>query len=193
MSDPLKTFLSWLKDAKKQKEIKEPTAMSVATVDEQGRPDVRMLLLKGADDRGFVFYTNMGSQKGRQLAKVPYASLCFYWNPPGRQVRISGPVEQVSDEEADAYYASRAYLSRIGAWASKQSKPLGAYAELERAVAATMLKYPLGKVPRPPFWHGYRVKPEKIELWEELPFRLHKRVLHTKQEDGSWSEQPLYP
>lgn len=193
MSDPLKTFLQWLAEAKKTPEIKEPTAMSVSTLDAQGHPRSRMLLLKGADENGFVFYTNLESEKGHDLAEHPYAALCFYWNPPGRQVRVSGPVERVSEEEADKYFASRAYLSKIGAWASKQSRPLGNYAELERAVAATMLRYPLGKVPRPPHWSGFRVKAEMIELWEELPFRLHRRIVYKRKADGGWDKQPLFP
>ena len=192
MSEPLKTFLSWFEDAKKSG-IKEPTSMTVSTVDAQGRPNSRVLLLKGVDERGFVFYTNYESAKGLELMERPYAALCFYWNPPGRQVRVRGPVERVSKEEGDAYFASRAYVSKIGAWASQQSRPLGGYAELERAVAATMLKHPLGKVPRPPHWSGFRVFAEEIELWEELPFRLHRRVLHKRQADGSWAGQALFP
>ncbi|MDR1789542.1 MAG: pyridoxamine 5'-phosphate oxidase [Opitutaceae bacterium] len=193
MSDPLKTFLQWLEDAKKNPSIKEPTAMCVSTVDASGLPRARMLLLKGADERGFVFYTNLESAKGLDLRAKPFAELCFYWNPPGRQVRVRGPVRPVTDAEADAYFESRAYWSKIGAWASRQSRPLGAYAELERAVAATALKHPLGKVPRPPHWSGFRLEPESIELWEELPFRLHRRVLHTKNTSGGWDAQPLFP
>jgi pyridoxamine 5'-phosphate oxidase len=149
MKTPLATFQSWLDDAKRHG-VHEPNAMALATVDADGRPAVRMVLLKHADEHGFVFYTNTESPKADDLRHLAYASLCFYWNPPGRQVRVSGKVEPVPAEDADAYFNSRPYLSRIGAWASKQSKPLDGYAELERAVASTMVKHPRGRMPRPP-------------------------------------------
>jgi len=191
MADPLAIFHTWLADAQAAR-LPEPTAMSLATADAAGHPRVRMVLLKHADERGFVFYTNLESDKGRELAARPQAELCFYWKPPGRQVRVSGPVERVSEAEADDYFASRAYLSRIGAWASQQSRPLPAYAALERAVAATLLRYPGGRVPRPPHWSGFRVLPVSIELWEEKPYRLHQRVRYTRTAAG-WDAQPLFP
>jgi pyridoxamine 5'-phosphate oxidase len=191
VTDPLATFQEWLDDARRRG-LKEPTAMALATVGTDGWPSVRMLLLKHADERGFVFYTNLESDKGRALAAHPQAELCFYWNPPGRQVRVRGPVERVSDAEADAYFNSRPYLSRIGAWASQQSRPLGGMAELERAVAAQMIAHPMGQVPRPPHWSGFRVVPEMIELWCEKPFRLHERVRYFREGTG-WRPQPLYP
>ena len=147
--EPFDLFRQWFADATAS-EPNDPNAMALATVDPQGMPDVRMVLMKGYDEQGFVFYTNTESPKAADLRHQPYASLCFYWNPPGRQVRVSGRVEPVSDAEADAYFNSRPYLSRIGAWASKQSKPLDGYAELERAVASTMVKHPRGRMPRPP-------------------------------------------
>jgi len=191
MADPLATFHRWLADAHSAG-LSEPTAMALATADAAGHPSVRMVLLKHADERGFVFYTNLESDKGRELAERPQAELCFYWKPPGRQVRVRGPVERVSEAEADDYFASRAYLSRIGAWASQQSRPLPAYAALERAVAATLLRYPGGRVPRPPHWSGFRVVPVSIELWEEKPYRLHQRVRYTRTAAG-WEAQPLFP
>lgn len=192
MIDPVTTFQRWLSDAQAAA-LPEPTAMALATVDENGRPAVRMVLLKHADDAGFVFYTNLESDKGRHLAAQPYAELCFYWKPPGRQVRVSGPVQRVTDAEADAYFASRSYGSRLGAWASQQSRPLPRFAALERAAAAVAVRYPTGSVPRPPHWSGFRVVPEAIELWEEKPFRLHERVRYTRQAGHGWTAAPLYP
>lgn len=191
MTDPLATFQAWLDDAKRHG-VHEPTAMALATVGPDGRPEVRMVLLKHADKDGFVFYTNLDSPKAAALRAHPEAELCFYWNPPGRQVRVRGTVEPVSEEEADDYFNARPYLSRIGAWASQQSRPLGGYAELERSVAATMIRFPRGKVPRPPHWGGFRVRPQQIELWTEKPFRLHERMLYTWA-GGRWEEQSLYP
>ena len=166
--------------------------MSLATVDAKGHPAVRMVLLKHADEAGFVFYTNLESDKGQQLAQTPVAELCFYWNPPGRQVRVHGAVEPVTDAEADTYFASRAYKSRIGAWASQQSRPLDSQSTLAAAVAKVAIKHPL-TVPRPPHWSGFRVVPEWIELWEEKAFRLHDRIRYQRLDNGSWSSQRLYP
>ncbi len=191
MTDPFTQFNAWLDEAKRSG-MDEPTAMALATADAQGRPAVRMVLLKHADERGFVFYTNLESAKAADLRANPRASLCFYWNPLGRQVCIGGHVEPVSAAEADAYFATRPRLSQIGAWASQQSRPMHGYFELERACAAVALRYPLGAVPRPPFWSGYRVVPERIEFWKQKPFRRHERILYTRENSG-WKKQWLYP
>jgi pyridoxamine 5'-phosphate oxidase len=191
MTDPFTQFNAWLEEAKRCG-LEEPTAMALATADAQGRPAVRMVLLKHADERGFVFYTNLESAKAADLRANPRASLCFYWNPLGRQVCISGRVEPVSAAEADAYFATRPRLSQIGAWASQQSRPMTGYFELEQACAAVALRYPLGAVPRPPYWSGYRVVPEYIEFWKQKPFRRHERIRFTR-EDGGWKSQWLYP
>lgn len=188
---PIEKFTSWLGEATRGGEP-EPTAMSLATSDSHGNPSVRMVLLKHADPRGFVFYTNLGSPKAADLAVNPKAALCFYWNRIGRQVRVLGRTEPVSDEEADAYFATRPRLSQLGAWASKQSEPMAGYFDLERACAAFALRYPIGAVPRPSFWSGYRVVPDRIEFWSQKPFRRHERILQVL-ENGQWSEQWLYP
>lgn len=193
MTDPLHTFHEWLDDAARRG-VPEPLAMSLATVNPDGTPSVRMVLLKHADAHGFVFYTNLESPKATALQSQPRAALCFYWNPPGRQVRVEGRVEPVEDAEADAYFATRPYLSRIGAWASKQSAPLRSPAQLERAVATTMVKYPRGRVPRPPHWSGFRVVPDLIELWQEKPFRMHDRSRFALKPDGQgWQKSALFP
>jgi len=191
MTHPVEQFTTWLDEAARSGEP-EPTAMALATTDAQGNPSVRMVLLKHADSRGFVFYTNLESPKAADLAANPKAALCFYWNRTGRQVRISGRTERVSDAEADAYFATRPRLSQLGAWASKQSRPMKGYYDLEQACAAFALRYPFGAVPRPPFWSGYRVVPDRIEFWLQKPFRRHERIIHVR-EDGGWSEQWLYP
>lgn len=193
MVDPVAVFQSWLDEARAA-EVREPTAMSLATVDAAGAPAVRMVLLKHADERGFVFYTNLESDKGHQLATNARAELCFHWAALEKQVRVHGPVEPVSAEEADAYFASRAYKSRLGAWASQQSRPLDSQATLLKAVAGTALKYPL-KVPRPPHWSGFRVVPDWIELWSAGEFRLHDRVRYTRDATapGGWAPQRLFP
>jgi len=191
MTDPIAQFISWLDDAK-HCGLDEPTAMALATADARGRPAVRMVLLKHADEHGFVFYTNLESAKSEDLLANPRAELCFYWDPLSRQVRIAGPVERVSEAEADAYFATRPRLSQIGAWASQQSRPMRGYLELEQACARVALRYPFGAVPRPPFWSGYRVVPERIEFWKEKPFRRHERVVYLRT-NGAWTEQWLYP
>ena len=191
MIDPIAQFNAWLEDAKRSG-MDEPTAMALATADNQGRPAVRMVLLKHADERGFVFYTNLESPKSQDLQSNPRAELCFYWNPLGRQVRISGRVEPVSAAEADAYFATRPRLSQIGALASKQSRPMQGYYELEQACAMVALRHPISAVPRPPFWSGYRVVPHRIEFWKQKPFRRHERVLYT-QADGGWTDEWLFP
>jgi pyridoxamine 5'-phosphate oxidase len=191
MTDPIARFLSWFEDAK-HCGLDEPTAVAVATADAHGRPSVRMVLLKQADERGFVFYTNLESAKAEALRANPRAELCFHWDPLHRQVRVSGRVERVSDAEADAYFATRPRLSQIGAWASQQSRPMKSYYELELACAGVALRHPFGAVPRPPFWSGYRVIPERIEFWKEKPFRRHERTVFVREHD-SWTEQWLYP
>ncbi|HMM77604.1 MAG TPA: pyridoxamine 5'-phosphate oxidase [Gammaproteobacteria bacterium] len=191
MDEPIERFAAWLAEAE-AREPNNPSAMSVATVDAGGRPSLRMVLLRGFDARGFVFYTNLDSRKGRELRERPYAALCFHWKSLERQVRIEGPVEAVSAEEADAYFASRPKDSQIGAWASKQSQALTTRFELESRVAKYSLLYGIGKVPRPPFWSGYRVLPDAIEFWEERPFRLHDRTLYKRSADG-WTTSKLFP
>lgn len=191
--DPIATFRAWLAEA----ELAEPAdanAMTVATVDAGGRPSARILLLKGVDDRGFVFYTNSDSRKGLALAANPVAALLFYWKSLNRQVRVEGPVVPVADEEADAYFQSRGRDSRIGAWASQQSRPLpGGRAELMAAVEARSAEFGDGPVPRPPHWLGYRVVPETMELWIDRAHRLHDRAVFTKTASGGWTAEYRYP
>lgn len=188
--DPLPRFHAWLADARARK-LPEPTAMALATVSADGSPSVRMVLLKHADEAGFVFYTNLESPKAAALRARPEAELCFYWNPPGRQVRIHGMVTPVTDAEADAYFDSRPYLSRVGAWASDQSRPLPSALALPARVAEATLRF-VTSVPRPPHWSGFRLAPTSIEFWEEKPYRLHERVVHRRTREG-WIVTPLYP
>lgn len=190
-TDPFGLFEAWLEEAK-AKEINDPTAMALATVDQTGLPDVRMVLLKGQDARGFVFYTNFESAKGRELIATPKAALLFHWKSLRRQVRVRGPVSQVSTEEADAYFASRPRDSRIGAWASDQSRPLEGRFALEKRVAEYALKFGIGEVPRPPHWSGFRVTPTEIEFWRDGAFRLHDRLLFKRDGEG-WDATRLYP
>ncbi|MCA9689838.1 MAG: pyridoxamine 5'-phosphate oxidase [Myxococcales bacterium] len=165
---------------------------ALATVDAQGLPDVRMVLLKGFDERGFVFYTNFESAKGVEILGSMKAAMCFHWKTLRRQVRVRGPVEKVSDAEADEYYASRPRGSRIGAWASKQSRPLESRFALEKAVAEYTAKYAIGEIPRPPHWSGFRIVPQSIEFWHDRPFRLHDRMVFTRNGDA-WDKTRLYP
>lgn len=192
--EPFALFSEWLKDATKT-EFNDPSAMAVATVDETGLPDVRMVLLKGFDANGFVFYTNFESRKGREILGSMKAALCFHWKSLRRQIRVRGPVEIVSDTEADSYYASRPRASRIGAWASKQSRPLESRFALEKAVAEYTARYAVGTIPRPPYWSGFRIRPIFIEFWHDRPFRLHDRVMFTRQSPDSevWTKDRLYP
>lgn len=189
---PLKRFHAWLADARRSG-VAEPTAMALATVDQEGRPEVRMVLLKQADERGFVFYTNLESPKARALRARPQAELAFYWNPPGRQIRISGGVQAITGDEADTYFAARPYLSRLGAWASEQSRPVPDAMALTRRLALYGLRWPTGSVPRPPHWGGFRLVPERMEFWEEKTFRLHDRFVCGRLPGGDWQRTPLYP
>ncbi|MGB7205109.1 MAG: pyridoxamine 5'-phosphate oxidase [Anderseniella sp.] len=191
--DPFKLFADWMEEAKAS-EINDPNAMSVATVDKDGLPNVRMTLLKGFDERGFVFYTNFESQKGTEILGQPKAALGFHWKSLRRQVRVRGPVEQVSDAEADEYYNSRPRDSRIGAWASKQSRPLESRFALEKQVAKYAAKYAIGNVPRPPHWSGFRIMPVYIEFWKDGAFRLHDRVVFQRDDESAhWTKTRLYP
>jgi len=192
IDDPYATFGQWLEEATKT-EPNDPTAMTLATVGADGMPSARMVLLKGHDAQGFVFYTNLGSQKARELAAHPKAALLFHWKSLQRQVRIQGEVAPVTAAEADAYFASRARDSRIGAWASKQSQPMQGRWELEQRVAKFALRFGLGEIPRPEFWSGFRLAPSVIEFWKSGAFRLHDRVRLERRADGGWSQAPLFP
>ncbi len=192
-NDPFALVADWLKEAE-QSEPVDPNAMAVATVDSHCLPNVRMILLKGADERGFVFYTNCGSAKGLELAANPKAALLFYWKSLHRQIRIRGPIAAISDAEADAYFATRSRESRIGAWASDQSRPLASREALEDRVAAREAEFAGGDVPRPPHWHGYRVVPLEIEFWVGGQHRLHDRVVFRRPSPAApWTKTRLYP
>ena len=191
--EPFRLFEHWLKEAAAS-EPRDPTAMTLATVDAEGMPNARMVLLKGTDDRGFVFYSNLESQKGRELDRDPRAALVFYWKSLNRQIRIRGPVEKVTTQEADAYFASRPKQAQIGAWASQQSRPLESRLAFEKAVALYAAKYALGDVPRPAYWFGYRILPMVIEFWQDRPFRLHDRIEFRRADTtGPWNKTRLYP
>ena len=191
--EPFRLFAAWLTDATAS-EPRDPTAMTVATVDEDGMPNARMVLLKGVDDRGFVFYTNKGSQKGQELDANARAALVFHWKSLNRQVRVRGTVEHVTDAEADAYFASRPRQAQIGAWASKQSTPLESRLAFEKAVALTAARYAVGTVPRPPQWSGFRILPLAIEFWHDRPFRLHDRIVFKRGTPSEpWTKTRLYP
>lgn len=192
-NEPFDLFEEWLQEAHEH-ELNDPTALSLATVDGDGMPNIRMVLLKGLDARGFTFYTNFESQKGTELQAIAKAAMCFHWKSLRRQVRIRGNVEIVSDEEADAYYAQRPRGSRIGAWASQQSRPLESRFALEKAVAEYTAKYAIGDVPRPSHWSGFRVLPISIEFWRSQKFRLHDRIQFTRSAEGEgWLKTRLYP
>ncbi|EJW22065.1 pyridoxamine 5'-phosphate oxidase [alpha proteobacterium IMCC14465] len=191
--NPLTAFAAWLSEAEKT-EPNDPNAMSVATVDTQGMPNVRVVLLKGVSDEGFVFYTNLESAKGQELGMTAKAALCFHWKSLHRQVRVRGDVEQVSDAEADAYYASRARGSQIGAWASQQSTPLSDRETLEARVAEFEEKFANQDVPRPSHWSGWLIKPQEIEFWQDGDFRLHDRIVYRRPDDVSgWQTVRLFP
>lgn len=190
-ADPISLFREWFAQAR----VREPNdgeAVALATADGDGQPNARMVLLKGVDERGFVFYTNTESRKGNELTANPRAALCFHWKSLRRQIRVQGPAAPVDAAEADAYFATRARDSQIGAWASRQSRPLESRFALEKAVARFAAKFALGPIPRPPYWSGYRLRPGRIEFWEERPFRLHDRLVFVREGEG-WRQERLYP
>lgn len=192
-ADPFAQFAAWLKEAEAS-EPNDPNAMALATSDADGLPNVRMVLLKGFDEHGFVFYTNFESQKGTELLANKQAAAVFHWKSLRRQVRLRGSVSVVSEAEADAYFASRPRDSRIGAWASQQSRPLESRFALETAVAKYAAKHAIGEVPRPPHWSGFRIAPSYIEFWRDKPFRLHERLVFRRTDaDAPWTTEMLYP
>jgi pyridoxamine 5'-phosphate oxidase len=190
-ADPFVRFATWFAEAQAS-EPTDPNAMIVATTTPEGKPSARTVLLKGADPRGFVFYTNKESRKANEIAANPNVCLLFYWKSLGRQIRIEGTVEHVTDAESDAYYASRMRISRLGAWASAQSRPLDDRTTLERRLAEFEEKYPGDEIPRPPYWSGYRVLPAYFEFWQNMDFRLHDRTTYTRDGDG-WTIGKLFP
>ena len=191
--EPFGLFAVWFAEAVKS-EPNDPNAMALATVDSDGLPDVRMVLLKGFDTAVFVFYSHTDSAKGRELAATPKAGLLFHWKSLRRQVRIRGTVSRVTDAEADAYFATRPKQAQIGAWASKQSQPLESRMAFEKAIALNTAKYAIGEVPRPPGWSGWRIAPQAFEFWHDRPFRLHDRITFTRAApDAEWSKTRLYP
>ncbi len=192
VADPFAKFQDWMNEAWAH-EPADANAMTLATATPDGVPAARIVLLKGADARGFVFYSNKESRKGEELAANDRAALLFHWKPLGRQVRIEGRVEHVTDAEADAYYMTRPRVSRLGAWASDQSRVLSDRAELERRLAEYEAKYSGDDIPRPPYWSGYRLVPARFEFWQNMPFRLHDRTVYTRTADGGWTMGKLFP
>jgi pyridoxamine 5'-phosphate oxidase len=189
--EPFRLFATWMDEATKS-EPNDPNGVALATVDADGMPNVRMVLLKGFDEQGFVFYTNFESAKGKEILASMKAAMCFYWKSLRRQIRVRGNVQVVTEGEADAYFATRHRSSRIGAWASKQSRPLESRFALEKAVAEYTLKYAVGEIPRPQHWSGFRLVPTTIEFWQDRPFRLHDRVVFSRAA-GGWEKARLYP
>lgn len=192
MENPIELFSGWLAAAEACASIREPTAMTLATATPDGTPSTRIVLLKQHDERGFVFYTNMDSRKSRELKANPKASLCFYWMPLDRQVRIDGTITAVADAEADAYFATRERGKQIGAWASLQSETLASRETLQRRIAVLEAEYQGKPIPRPPHWSGWRLSPQHIEFWQQGEFRLHQRDLYTRASNG-WDHALLYP
>lgn len=192
-NNPFEIFDSWYSEAKEHKDVIDHTAVALATCNAQLIPSVRMVLLKHHNEDGFVFYTNLGSHKSHDLKENPYAALCFHWASLKKQIRISGSVSPVTDKEADDYFASRPRQSQLGAWASKQSHIMKNPHDLEKRIAEAVLKFPVGSVPRPEFWSGFRVKPDSIEFWHDKKFRLHDRyIFHSKSKDN-WKKEKLFP
>jgi pyridoxamine 5'-phosphate oxidase len=192
IADPFTLFAEWLKAAS-ETEPNDPNAMCLATTTPEGFPSARMVLLKGLDARGFVFFTNQESRKGEELLANPRAALCFHWKSQRRQVRVEGAVEPIAAAESDAYYATRPRLSRLGAWASRQSRPLAGRAELEGALAEAEARFPGEEIPRPGHWGGFRVIPGLLEFWQDMPFRLHDRRLFHAVPGGGWRTETLFP
>jgi pyridoxamine 5'-phosphate oxidase len=190
--DPFVQFARWM-DTALAANLPEPNAMTLATATPDGRPSARMVLLRGFDERGFVFYTNYDGRKGGELAANPWAALVFYWAELERQIRIEGRVEQVAAAESDAYFAGRPEGSRLGAWASPQSRPIPDRAALENRLAEATARFAGGPIPRPPHWGGYRVTPDRIEFWQGRPSRLHDRLLYQRGPDGTWARERLAP
>lgn len=192
MQNPIDLFSDWFAAAKACADISDPTVMTLATATRNGIPSTRVVLLKGHDTNGFVFYTNFTSRKSHELKTNPHASLCFYWAPLHRQVRIDGAVHPVNEQEADAYFATRDRGKQVGAWASLQSQPLAAHVDLEQRIAAIEQQYEGKPIPRPPHWSGWCVVPHSIEFWQQGDFRLHQRDLYTRHSHG-WHHTLLYP
>jgi pyridoxamine 5'-phosphate oxidase len=190
-TEPFELFTTWFDEARTS-EPNDPNAMALATVDAEGMPDVRMVLMNGLSPEGFVFYSHINSAKGRELAANPNAALLFHWKSLRRQIRVRGPVSPVSDAEADAYFAGRPKQAQIGAWASKQSQPLESRLAFEKAIALNAAKYAIGDVPRPPGWSGWRIIPQSMEFWHDRPFRLHDRIVF-QRDGGGWTKTRLYP